>query len=71
MRKGTILVLAALIATVWAVIETVRYLFAHWGQLVVLNPAGPVAFGERSVMVLTLLASGIVVVPIFFMLFFF
>ncbi len=43
----------------------------HSSQVVVLNPQGPIAFAERSVILVTVALASIVVLPVFFLLFFF
>ena len=43
----------------------------HGAMIPVLNPEGPVAFGERWVIIVTVLLSAIVVLPVFFLLFYF
>ena len=58
----------AIIALVAAAVA-VAYL--HTANIPVLEPAGPVALAERSVIIVTLLLCAIVVVPVFFLLFFF
>ncbi len=68
-RKSTPLFVFLLIAgTVSAV---AFYVHAHWAQMAILNPAGPIARDEMLVMVLTVLLCSIVVIPVFVMLFVF
>ena len=55
-----------LIAAVWATVA-----FLHGASIPVLEPQGPVALGERSVMYITLLLCAIIVVPVFVLLFWF
>jgi cytochrome o ubiquinol oxidase subunit II len=52
-------------------IAAVVYLHLHSADIPVLNPQGPVALGERSVMFVTLLLCSIVIVPVFVLLFYF
>ncbi len=49
------------------------FVYAYLGgaSIPVLDPAGPVAAGERSVIFITLLLCSIIVVPVFFLLFYF
>jgi cytochrome o ubiquinol oxidase subunit 2 len=71
MRKGYTIMLAVVIALIALFVVLRDYFQAHWAQMVVLNPAGPVAFAERSVIIITFALCAIVVVPVFVMLFFF
>ena len=71
MRKGYTLALAALFALVAALFALVGYVRDHWGDMAVLNPAGSIAYEERSVMLITFALCAIVVIPVFFMLFYF
>src|ERR1700690_3332690 len=57
------------IAALCAIVALVAYL--HGAYIPVLEPAGPIALAERNVIVITILLSGIIVVPVFFLLFFF
>lgn len=45
--------------------------YLQHANIPVLEPAGPIALGERTVMLITLALSGVVVVPVFFLLFYF
>ncbi len=45
--------------------------YLHGANIPVLNPQGPVALAERQVMLLTLTLCAIIVVPVFFLLFWF
>jgi len=65
-RSFIVAVVLALVAAVWA---TVAYL--HGANIPVLEPQGPVASGELSVMYITLLLCAIIVVPVFVLLFWF
>ena len=47
------------------------YVCLHGARLPVLDPEGPVALGERDVIIVTLLFSSIIVVPVFVLLFWF
>lgn len=60
---------ALVVALVLALIGFCYYLYTHSAQFVVLNPAGPIASGELSVIGWTLLLCALVVVPVFVMLF--
>jgi cytochrome o ubiquinol oxidase subunit 2 len=44
------------------------YARAHWAQVAILNPAGPIGLAERNVMLFTLSLCAIIVVPVFAML---
>jgi len=44
---------------------------AHGASFPLLSPAGPVGLAERSIMLFTFALSGIVVIPVFFLLFYF
>ena len=45
--------------------------YLHGANIPVLQPAGPIALAERSVIIITLLLCSIVVVPVFVLLFYF
>ncbi len=49
----------------------ILFAFLHGSQVVVLNPQGPIAFAERNVILVTVALASIVVLPVFFLLFFF
>jgi cytochrome o ubiquinol oxidase subunit II len=60
--SGIAVLLIFLVATV---------LYLHGAYFPILEPAGPVAYGERWVILITLLLCAIVVIPVFFLLFLF
>jgi cytochrome o ubiquinol oxidase subunit 2 len=43
----------------------------HGAALPILEPSGPVALGERAVIIVTVLLCAIIVVPVFVLLFYF
>ena len=46
-------------------------MYAHRASLVLFNPAGPIGAAERNVILITVALSGLVIVPVFGMLFYF
>lgn len=62
-------VLSVLTALIMA--GLVAFAYVHGTDLRVLDPQGPIAFQERSVIFITLGLSAIVVIPLFIMLFYF
>ncbi len=60
--SGVLVLLAFFVAAVF---------YIHGAYFPILEPAGPVAFGERSVILITLALCAIVVIPVFALLFFF
>ena len=65
-RKSIILALA--FAAALSIATLVYFLSV---DIAILNPAGPIAFFERRVIIITVLLSGIVVIPVFGFLFYF
>lgn len=61
-------IIAAALFAVFLIGATVWYLST--ADIAILDPAGPIAFFERRVILLTILLSGIVVVPVFGLLFY-
>jgi cytochrome o ubiquinol oxidase subunit II len=57
------------IAAVLGIVATIVYL--HGVNIPVLEPAGPIALQERSIIIITVLLCAIVVIPVFVLLFFF
>jgi cytochrome o ubiquinol oxidase subunit 2 len=56
----------------FAAVGVVAYLaYLHGARIAVLEPAGPVAADERGVITATLALSSVIVVPVFFILFYF
>jgi cytochrome o ubiquinol oxidase subunit 2 len=49
----------------------VAFAYIHRSAMLILNPQGPVALGERQVIIVTVLLCAIVVIPVFILLFFF
>lgn len=54
-----------------ASLAAAAYVCLHGAKLPVLEPDGPIALGERSVIIVTVLLSSIVVIPVFVLLFWF
>jgi cytochrome o ubiquinol oxidase subunit 2 len=68
-RKRIAASIAAVVGVIVAIVVLIVYL--HSVNIPVLEPQGPVAAGEKSVILITLALCSIVVVPVFVLLFFF
>ena len=64
-------VLPLIASAIFLVLIVAGGVYLHSINIPVLEPAGPIGLAERGVIVLTLLLCAIIVLPVFFMLFFF
>ena len=69
--KRVWILLALMLGALLVVAAVAQYAHLHGGQMPILDPAGPIALGERTVILIAFWLSSIVVIPVFATLFFF